>query len=51
MKRKYHNSEAIPKSLQHLINAFDLQPSVAVGKPEGSKKVCSPLAIETNLSF
>lgn len=43
------SSEAIPKSLQHRIKAFDLHPSVAVGRPDGSKKVCSPLATETSL--
>lgn len=32
-----HSSEAIPRSLQHLMRAFDLHPSVAVGNPEGSK--------------
>jgi hypothetical protein len=47
--RTYQSSEAIPKSLQHLINALLLQPSEAVGKPELSKKSCSPLACETNL--
>jgi len=39
----------MPKSLQHLINALLLHPSLAVGIPLGSKKVCSPLATLTNL--
>ena len=37
MNRGSHNSDAMPRSLQHLIKAFDLQPSVAVGMPSGSK--------------
>ena len=50
MSRKTNqSSEAIPRSLQHRMRAFDLHPSVAVGNPAGSKKVCSPLATETNL--
>ena len=44
-----HSSDAIPRSLQHRIRAFDLQPSVAVGMPSGSKYCCSPLAIDTSL--
>lgn len=51
MKRGSHSSDAIPRSLQHRINAFDLQPSVAVGMPSGSKYCCSPRAIETNLPY
>jgi hypothetical protein len=35
--------------LQHRINALDLQPSVAVGMPSGSKNCCSPRAMETSL--
>jgi hypothetical protein len=31
------SSLATPRSLQHRINAFDLQPSVAVGMPSGEK--------------
>lgn len=49
MKRGLHNSCATPRSLQHLISAFDLAPSVAVATPEGSKYSCSPLAVDTNL--
>ena len=45
----YQSSLAIPRSLQHLINALLLQASVAVGIPEGSKYSCSPLAIATSL--
>lgn len=51
-KRKrypYHSSDAIPKSLQHRINALLLHPSDAVGRPVISKKSCSPLAWDTNL--
>lgn len=44
-----HSSEAIPRSLQHLIKAFDLAPSEAVAIPWGLKYSCSPLAVETNL--
>lgn len=44
-----HSSEAIPRSLQHRINALLLQPSDAVGSPELSKKSCSPRACDTNL--
>ena len=43
-----HNSDAIPKSLQQRMSALLLQPSVAVGMPEGSKKSCSPRATETS---
>lgn len=39
----------MPRSLQHLISAFDLAASVAVEMPEGSKYSCSPLAMENNL--
>jgi hypothetical protein len=39
----------MPRSLQHLIRAFDLHASVAVGMPEGSKYSCSPLATDTRL--
>lgn len=49
MNRGSQSSEAIPKSLQHRIRAFDLQPSVAVGMPSGSKYCCSPRAIDTSL--
>lgn len=45
----YHSSDAIPKSLQHRINALLLHPSDAVGKLVMSKKSCSPLAWDTNL--
>ena len=48
MKRGSQSSEAIPKSLQHRIKALDLQPSVAVGIPSGSKYCCSPRAMETS---
>jgi hypothetical protein len=44
-----HSSEAIPRSFEHLIRAFDLQPSVAVGIPLGSKYSCSPRATDTSL--
>jgi hypothetical protein len=44
------SSLAMPRSLQHRINALDLHPSVAVGMPSGSKYCCSPRAIETSLS-
>ena len=37
MYRGSHNSLATPRSLQQRINAFDLQPSVAVGMPSGEK--------------
>ena len=47
----YQSSLAIPRSLQHLINALLLQASVAVGIPEGSKYSCSPLAIPTSLEI
>jgi hypothetical protein len=43
------SSLAIPKSLQHLMRALDLHPSVAVGSPSGLKNVCSPLATLTSL--
>lgn len=46
-----HSSLATPKSLQHRIRAFDLQPSVAVGIPSGEKKSCSPRAMDTNLQM
>lgn len=49
MKAGSHSSEAIPRSFEHLIRAFDLQPSVAVGIPLGSKYSCSPLATDTSL--
>lgn len=39
----------IGELLYHLINAFDLQPSDAVGSPSGDQKSCSPRAKETNL--
>lgn len=45
----YHSSDAIPRSLQHRINALLLHPSDAVGRPVISKKSCSPLAWDTNL--
>lgn len=48
-KSTHHSSLAIPRSLQHLMRALDLQASVAVGTPEGSKYSCSPLAIATSL--
>ena len=51
MKRGSQSSEAIPKSLQQRIKALDLQPSVAVGIPSGSKYCCSPRAMETSLIF
>lgn len=44
-----HSSEAIPRSLQQRIRAFDLHPSVAVGIPSGSKYCCSPRAMDINL--
>jgi hypothetical protein len=37
MKRGSQSSLATPRSLQHLIIALDLQPSVAVGMPSGEK--------------
>ncbi len=46
----YQSSEAIPKSLQHRIKAFDFAPSCAVEIPDGSKYSCSPLATATNLA-
>jgi hypothetical protein len=49
MKRGSQSSEAIPRSLQQRIRALDLQPSVAVGMPSGSKYCCSPRAMETRL--
>lgn len=42
------SSLAIPKSLQHRIRALDLQASVAVAIPDGSKYSCSPRATDTN---
>jgi hypothetical protein len=48
-KLTHHSSLAIPRSLQHLMRALDLQASVAVGTPDGSKYSCSPLAIATSL--
>lgn len=36
-KIPYQSSEAIPKSLQHLIKALLFAPSEAVANPEGSK--------------
>ena len=45
----HQSSLAMPRSLQHLINALLLQASVAVGIPEGSKYSCSPLEIPTSL--
>lgn len=47
--KTYHNSLAIPRSLQHLMRALLLHASVAVGIPEGSKYSCSPRAMATNL--
>jgi hypothetical protein len=47
--RTHQSSLAIPRSLQHRIRAFDLQASVAVGTPDGSKYSCSPRAIDTSL--
>lgn len=49
INRGSQSSDAIPRSLQHRIRALDLQPSVAVGIPSGSKYCCSPRAIETSL--
>lgn len=49
MNRGSHNSLAMPRSLQHRIRALDLQPSVAVGMPSGSKYCCSPRATEMRL--
>lgn len=43
------SSLAIPRSLQHLINALLLHASVAVAIPEGSKYSCSPRATATSL--
>ena len=51
MKRGSQSSEAMPRSLQQRIRALDLQPSVAVGIPSGSKYCCSPRAIETSLGY
>lgn len=51
MNRGSHNSDAMPRSLQQRMRAFDLHPSVAVGIPSGSKYCCSPRAIDTSLSF
>ena len=51
MKRGSQSSDAMPRSLQHRIKALDLQPSVAVGIPSGSKYCCSPRAIETSLTL
>lgn len=45
------SSEAIPKSLQQRMSALDLQPSVAVGMPSGSKYCCSPRAREIRLVY
>lgn len=45
------SSEAMPRSLQQRIRALDLQPSVAVGMPSGSKYCCSPRAMETSLQL
>lgn len=50
MNRGSQSSEAIPRSLQQRIRAFDLQPSVAVGMPSASKYCCSPRAIDTSLA-
>jgi hypothetical protein len=47
--KAHQSSLATPRSLQHLMSAFDLHPSVAVGTPDGSKYSCSPLAMETSL--
>lgn len=46
----HQSSLAIPRSLQHRIKALLLQPSVAVGMPEGSKYSCSPRAMPTSLT-
>jgi hypothetical protein len=49
MYRGSQSSLATPRSLQHRMRALDLQPSVAVGIPSGSKYCCSPRATETSL--
>lgn len=49
MNRGSQSSDAMPRSLQQRMRALDLQPSVAVGMPSGSKYCCSPRAIETSL--
>lgn len=49
MKRGSQSSEAIPRSLQHRMRAFDFAPSEAVAIPLGSKYSCSPRAVATNL--
>lgn len=49
MKRGSQSSLAMPRSLQQRIRALDLQPSVAVGTPSGSKYCCSPRAMLTSL--
>jgi len=49
MKTGSHRSLAIPRSLQQRMRALDLQPSVAVGIPSGSKYCCSPRAMLTSL--
>lgn len=43
------SSLAIPRSLQQRMSALDLQPSVAVGMPSGSKYCCSPRAMDMRL--
>ncbi|KAJ2965355.1 hypothetical protein NUW58_g10899 [Xylaria curta] len=48
-ERGSHSSEAMPRSLQHRISAFDLQPSAAVDTPSSLKYCCSPRAWATNL--
>lgn len=48
--RGSQSSLATPRSLQHLMRAFDLQPSVAVATPSESKYCCSPRANETRLN-
>jgi len=48
-KKTHQSSLAIPKSLQHLINALLFTDSVAVGIPDGSKYSCSPRAMATRL--
>lgn len=49
MKRGSHSSDAITRSLQHRISAFDLHPSAAVDIPSSLKYCCSPRAWATNL--
>lgn len=49
MKRGSHSSDAMPRSLQHRISAFDLHPSAAVDTPSSLKYCCSPRAWPTNL--